>query len=239
MRFCVPIIKKKRMHTRTAYITLSLLLALVFLMGLRFTINTEWETQQKLSFKGTAAGEQPVQILEDPGSSYVYWLDSRGGMHRHDSRTQRSLSFASADSAWRDVTLVEAFCLGKRGDHIYFTDLMDMKSGMSALKVCDTTGRNLQVLSYFSREIPYQLEQRDNLLFFLTEKHKGRSTEFRLGYVQVQDGRGGTLFTSDKKIESLELYTSDSLRVLDETDSSLITLSTRIEQLQMVAQQLP
>jgi hypothetical protein len=167
-------------------------------------------------------GDRAVKSLHSPSNNQTFWLSLSGKLHILHADSTVHTTINQGEGAWKDVTFVEDFCLSPSGDSIYFTDIMDLQSGLSTIKRTDIQGNNIEVITYLDKEIPYliRLMPKEDLLFFLSKKETKGLPSFSLRYIDLSDGSRGTLYTSDSKL--YDIHT-------DLLQNSVSTLDSRQE----------
>lgn len=150
-------------------------------------------------------GDRAVKSLHSQSNNHTFWLSLSGKLHILHADSTVHTTINQGGGAWKDVTFVEDFCLSPSGDSIYFTDIMDLQSGLSAIKRTDIQGNNIEVITYLNKEIPYliRLMPEEDILFFLSKKEEKGLPSFRLRYIHLTDGSRGTLYTSASKLHDI------------------------------------
>ncbi len=148
---------------------------------------------------------RPIKSITDQRNGKFYWLSFVGNLYSIGLDGNQHRRINQGVEAWKDVTFIEDFCVNKAQDKLYFTDLMDLETGQSAIKVMDMEGKNVEVIAYLSQEIPYHISFSENvkMLFFLSKSDTKRSPQFRLRFLDLARGTKGTLHSSLSRIDSL------------------------------------
>lgn len=168
-----------------------------------------------------------VKTVINTRESYVCWLSELGELHSISGDTSNHQSFDQLQEAWADVTFIEDFCLNPTNDSIYFTDIMDLSSGLSAIKVSDRQGGGLQTLAYLPEETPYRLclSPSGKVLFYLA-KQETANEKYALRFIQLKNGNIGTMYTSAYKIDSLRVNTGLQQLTLTDPNQGTIAFDT-------------
>lgn len=147
-----------------------------------------------------------VKTLYHHESQQIYWLSYLGKLYTTSQEDNQHTLISHNQSDWKDVTFIEDFCLNHAKDSIFFTDLMDLESGKSAIKVTDLKGKNVKTLAQLKDEIPYQLTMvKDQaVLFYLSKKMNKRQATFLLRFIDLSKGQSGTLYASNQRMEQLQ-----------------------------------
>ncbi|MFP4089628.1 MAG: hypothetical protein ACLFUB_10570 [Cyclobacteriaceae bacterium] len=188
--------------------------------------------QQQLINAGFQGKYQPVKTLFDENKGRLFWLNMLGEIHSIGRDMQNHRLISTTGEGWKDVTFIEDFCLSEHYDSLYFTDIMDLQTGMSALKVTDTAGTAVKALKFFRQEIPYAVRMlnESRLLFLLSDAKVAGRSQFRLRFLDLKDGNAGVLYISDHRIEQLEIKAAEKTIVAHDSQQQLISFSTEVDQ---------
>ena len=161
-------------------------------------------SQVNLYQQGLASSDQPLKTKMSKSESFACWLSQLGELHIVQGDTLDHRFLHDAGKEWKNVTFVEDFYLPETSDSLYFTDLMDLKSGFSAVKISDRQGKGLRTLAHLPGEIAYRLclSHTQDKLFYLS-KSDSQKNVYKLRFINLRDGSRGTLLTSTKKLDSL------------------------------------
>lgn len=148
---------------------------------------------------------QPIKMLVNQKNERVYWLSFVGELHFIGQDGSEHKHLNQDHEAWKDVTFIEDFCIDESRDQLYFTDLMDLQTGQSAIKATDTEGKNVEVIAYLAHEIPYQLtlSADQEMLFYLSKTNREGEPYYRLRFLDLKEGIQGTMYSSLSRIDSL------------------------------------
>ncbi|WPP52319.1 hypothetical protein [Catalinimonas niigatensis] len=181
--------------------------------------------------------EQPVKFVVDQKKGFVYWLTFAGGLHaiRQDGNDHTYLN--QKNDAWKDITFIEDFCVSETQDRLYFTDLMDLQTGQSAIKVTDAEGK-IEVVANLAHEIPYHisLSADEEMLFFLSKTDIQGTPYFRLRFLDFKEGTKGTLYSSLSKIDSLSYDNTTQKVNIRNKRQELFTFSTDLQKMMGLAE---
>ena len=181
--------------------------------------------------------DQSVKTFVNESEKFACWLSRTGELHSIEGDTSKHRHFSYASPDWKNVTFIEDFCLDSHNERIYFTDLMDLSSGNSAIKVSDRQGSNLRTLARLPGEIPYRLclSPSDNVLFYLA-KSEGREVAFRLRFINLKNGNQGTLYSSGSKIGSLLSTPGKESISIQDPQIGHLSFATDLESIQVLAE---
>jgi hypothetical protein len=120
--------------------------------------------------------QKPKKIQIDPQHRKVYWLNRNGEIHAIQPDGTCTELVNKGIGATLGITYIGDFTLNSPDNTIYFTDLMDIASGCSAIKKSDLKGDNIETLATFSTEVPYAVtwDEASQQLYYLS---RGRKTE--------------------------------------------------------------
>lgn len=181
---------------------------------------------------------QPVKSEVDQENEVVYWLSFVGSLHSIKPDGSQHLRLNQGSEAWKDVTFIEDFCLNEADQKLYFTDLLDLKTGQSAIKATDTEGKNIEVVTYLTHEIPYQisLSEDKKKLFFLSKTDIKGSPYFHLRFVDLKERNKGILYSSVSKINSLDYDNATKKVMIRNTRQQKFAFSTDLETMKGLAE---
>ena len=153
-------------------------------------------------FMRLPAWEKPKKVQLDPQHRKVYWLNQKGEIHAIRADGSREELVNPGIGATLGITYIDDFTLDSRGNTIYFTDLMDIGSGFSAVKRSDLQGENIQVVATFPAEIPYAVawDTEAQQLYYLTKREKTGDYSLQLL------GRETPLAISGRKISDISVF---------------------------------
>lgn len=228
---------KTTMRTSLPITCVLVFLAGILIYNLVYHTKTESLSEQLKAYQAEIEStDRSVKTIVDETQGYACWLSKVGELHSITEDISQHRYFPNADKAWKYVTFIEDFYTDSQHDKIFFTDLMDLKSGHSAIKVSDRRGRDVKVLAYLPDEIPYRVcvSSSDSLLFYLARKESSPNS-FRFRFINLRDGSRGTLHTSSKKIDSLQLNTDKKIYVKD-PQQGLVSFATDIQSISVLAE---
>ena len=116
--------------------------------------------------------QKPKKVQIDWQHRKVYWLNKYGEIHAmHVNGSQREL-INRGIGAKLGITYIGDFALNSQENAIYFTDLMDIASGLSAIKKSTLKGKHIQAVITFTDETPYAVSWDENThqLYYLTKR---------------------------------------------------------------------
>lgn len=185
-------------------------------------------------------GSRPVKTLVDDTATFACWLSQTGELHSISNDTSEHVLLNHNGGAWADVTFIEDFCLNPGADSIYFTDIMDLKSGQGAIKYCDRQGRELKTLALLPDEIPYQLSlaPSGDILFYLSQQNY-RDASYQLRYIDLTNGSRGTLHSSGRKISQLRIDHSLKLLSIADPAEGQLRFATHMDHTGILAEAVP
>lgn len=225
------------------YLSVNVLLTLIgatLVVYWVFSTERETLTQKITAYQSQIkSSDRPVKTFVDAPRGYACWLSQVGELHFISGDTSQHQHLHHAGWAWKNVTFIEDFYTDSGNDSIYFTDLMDLNSGQSAIKATDRRGNGPEVLAHLPGEIPYRLcvSTSGELLFYLARQTSDNAS-FRLRFINLQDGSRGTLYTSAQKIDSLQLNPLEESISLKHPTQGLVSFDTDLYSIQVLAEAL-
>lgn len=149
---------------------------------------------------------ETIKTIFDEEKGQVYWLSFVGNLHTAVEDGSQYQHINSGQEFWRDITYIEDFCLNASKDSLYFTDLMDLQSGQSAIKITDIKGTGVKVVATLQNEIPYHISfaPEQHMLFYLSKVHKKGIDSYQLRFLNLKEGQKGTLYSSRLRINELK-----------------------------------
>jgi hypothetical protein len=188
----------------------------------------------------TEAENRPVKTLMVDTADFACWLSQTGELHSFSDDSSGHVLLNRRGGAWADVTFIEDFCLSPSGDSIYFTDIMDLKSGHGAIKCSDRQGYELQTLAILPDEIPYQLSlsPSGDILFYLSQQNY-RDASYQLRFIDLKNGTKGTLHSSSRKISQLNIDKSLKLLSIADPAEGQLRFATHIDGSGILAELVP
>jgi len=166
--------------------------------------------------------DQPVKSAFN--DKHIIWLSAVGELHLIGHDTSNHVSFKSTGERWEEVTFIEDFYLCPDGDRIFFTDIMDLATGQSAIKVVNLQNHEVQVVCYLGQAIPYSVRfvPKNDWLFFLTKTDQQGIAHYDLQFFHLGNNRRGTLYSSSQKMDQLAMDNeSQQICVQQDLDSFL------------------
>ncbi|MDF9796165.1 hypothetical protein OKW21_001428 [Catalinimonas alkaloidigena] len=147
-----------------------------------------------------------VKMVYDDQKGQVFWLSFLGNLHTANQNGSTYRRINQGQQLWKDVTFIEDFCLNASKDSIYFTDLMDLQSGHSAIKITDAEGTVVKVVASLENEIPYHISfsPEQQMLFYLSKVRRNGIYTYRLRFVNLNNSEKGTLYSSSTRITQLD-----------------------------------
>lgn len=126
--------------------------------------------------------KKPKKVQIDWQNRKVYWLNQNGEIHAVLANGTQQELINKGIGAILGITYIDDFALNSQGNAIYFTDLMDVASGLSAIKRSDLKGEHIQTLVTFPAETPYAVSWDDatQQLYYLTKREKAADYSLQL-----------------------------------------------------------
>jgi hypothetical protein len=148
---------------------------------------------------------ETMKIIFDEEKGQIYWLSFVGNLHTAAEDGSHYQHINAGQAFWRDITFIEDFCFNASKDSLYFTDLMDLQSGHSAIKITDVEGTGVKVIATLENEIPYHISfsPEQHMLFYLSKVHKKGIDSYQLRFLNLKEGQKGTLYSSRLRINQL------------------------------------
>ena len=149
---------------------------------------------------GLSSAERSVKTVVDNHGRYVYWLSFIGEVHRIPFAGGPSERVVQSVGMARQAMFIEDFCLDQE-DRLFFTDLMDQETGLSAIKQVDSSG-HITTVATLREETPYQLraDRRTGQIHYLTKANHSFRKIYRVRTV----GEDAPLASSFAKIDQLD-----------------------------------
>ncbi|MGD1894773.1 MAG: hypothetical protein ACFB15_29790 [Cyclobacteriaceae bacterium] len=104
------------------------------------------------------AWQAPRKIEVDHERKRVYWLNRNGEIWAIDSDGSKKTLINKGIGAELGITYIEDFTIDYQNGTLYFTDLMDVTTGLSALKSSDLQGNNISTITSFPNETLYAIK---------------------------------------------------------------------------------
>jgi len=180
--------------------------------------------------------DQPVKTLVIDSAGLACWLSETGELHSISGDSAYHIILNKSGREWENVTYIEDFCLDAANGKVYFTDMMDLKTGRGAIKVSDLQGHDLQNVLSLQDEIPYQisLSSSGKLLFYLSQRNY-RDASYQLQVINLDNGKRETLHTSSRKISQLNIDHSQKLLSIADPVHGQLTFTTTTDNTQTLA----
>ena len=126
--------------------------------------------------------EQPVKVIADAFSHKIYWLSFVGEIYRIHPDGSQCERVIRGVGASRKAMFIEDFCLDSRNNRLFFTDLMDQATGLSAIKQADLSGKHITTVLTSKQEIPYRvsISPYTGQLYYLTKTEHFFKKVYRL-----------------------------------------------------------
>lgn len=125
--------------------------------------------------------EKPKKVQVDIQRRRVYWLNQKGEIWAIRSNGRDGQMVNKGIGAQLGITYIQDFTLNPQSHTLYFTDLMDIASGLSAIKSSDFRGKNIETLATFSTETPYAItwDESTQHLYYLTKPRSEGNYQLR------------------------------------------------------------
>lgn len=185
----------------------SLFIVLSIIMQAHTTLKKNSIPQPIIEMIDTLTEESgTVKMIFDEEKGQVYWLSFVGNLHTVTKDGNDYQHINAGQTFWRDITFIEDFCLNASKDSLYFTDLMDLQSGHSAIKITDINGTGVKVVATLDNEIPYHISfsPEQHMLFYLSKVQKKGIDLYQLRFLNLKEGQKGTLYSSRLRINELK-----------------------------------
>nr|WKN39607.1 hypothetical protein K4G66_12980 [Tunicatimonas sp. TK19036] len=149
--------------------------------------------------------QKPKKVQVDQLHRWVYWLNENGEIRAVSADGTHHKLINRGIGAQLGITYIDDFTIDSQGNAIYFTDLMDVASGFSALKKSDLQGNSIEILETFPTETPYAVcwDTTMQQLYYLT-KSEGSSV-----YNLQLLGESGPLATSSHKVKDITVLLNE------------------------------
>lgn len=110
------------------------------------------------------------------------------------------------------ITFISDFAIDDQNATLYFTDLMDVSTGQSTLKMSDATGSHIEMLATFTDKIAYAVHwnNESQQLYYATRQKDGKLYQVR------QLGTSELLAISPQKIGDISEYVGEPQELNDQ-----------------------
>lgn len=148
------------------------------------------------------ASERAVKTLVDSRGRFVYWLSYIGEIHRIPFVGGRSKRVVRSVGTARQAMFVKDFCLDNN-DQLFFTDLLDQETGLSAIKQLDSSG-HITTVNTLDQETPYQITTcpQTGQVYYLTKTNSSFRKMYRVRTIKEET----PLLSSFDKIDELDTW---------------------------------
>jgi hypothetical protein len=123
-----------------------------------------------------SAWQAPLKVEVDYQRGRIYWLNRNGEIWAVNADGSKKTLINKGIGAQLGITYIEDFAIDYQNGILYFTDLMDVATGSSALKKSDLQGNNISTVASFPDETLYAVNWNDNQqqLYYATRNRNAR-----------------------------------------------------------------
>ncbi|MEM9831652.1 MAG: hypothetical protein AAF944_13510 [Bacteroidota bacterium] len=153
-------------------------------------------------FRSLPDWQYPQKVEIDRVRRRIYWLNKQGEICLSGMDARGATLVNKGMGAQLGITFISDFTINDQNATLYFTDLMDVSTGQSALKMSDATCSHIETLATFTDKIAYVVHwnNESQQLYYATRQKGGKL------YQVHQLGKPELLATSHQKINDISRY---------------------------------
>lgn len=187
------------------YYILPLAIVIFFIMA--FVRMTSLPQDKPSSYFDKVGVDLPKKAVIDTENELAYCLSKTGRLFFLSLADEAYRYTGLRHAAWKDITFIEDFCVDTLKKRIYFTDLMDLATGESAIKFTNFDGSKFNTIVVLDNEIPYKIQSGSGgeLLYYLAKQSINEKTTYALKFVDLSDGITGTFYKTVNRIEEISI----------------------------------
>ncbi|MGB3588231.1 MAG: hypothetical protein WBA23_16900 [Tunicatimonas sp.] len=157
-------------------------------------------------FQQLSEWQHPQKIEVDHSQRKIYWLNKQGEIRAIGANGKNEIVINKGIGAQAGITFISDFTIDERAGILYFTDLMDVNSGQSALKKADLNGNYTEVITTFPTKVPYAVHWDDaNEQLYYATRQKGGQTHHL-----YQLGQSLSLMKTTQKVNDIAAFIKPS-----------------------------